>query len=69
MNAAQHNGVRCLDFHRPEWTHRTLSLYYVKYKDGSLFLRRAFDAVDAVDSLDRSQVVEYGNVVPGGGRI
>ena len=45
-----------IDFHRPEWTHRKMSLYRLHYRrDGVEFTRDvwAWDACDAKDSCGR----------------
>ncbi len=52
--------MKCIDFHKPEWTHRTLSKYYVKFRDGRKIYVWAWDATDVMDAVDNGTVIEYG---------
>lgn len=45
-------GIRSLGFNHPEWTHRRLSRYYVKLVNGCVYYVWAYDACDAVDSVE-----------------
>lgn len=58
---------RSLDFHRPEWTHRPLTRYYVKLTTGQVFFIWAYDATDAKDAV-AGTVSEYGSGEPLGWR-
>lgn len=51
-----------LDFHQPEWTHRKLTQYYVKFKDGRRIVLWAYDATDAKYAVsdNGNDVIEYG---------
>jgi len=55
--------IRCIDFHRLEWTHRELKLYYVKLQNGKVFRVWAHDATDAKDMVDDGTVEQYGTIL------
>ena len=58
------NGVKCVDFHDPSWTHKRLSTYWFRYVDGTVLTRTAFDYCDALDSVPREGLSEYGGGRP-----
>ncbi len=59
--------MTCIDFHQPDWTHRTYRLYYYRLACGTTLLRWAWDSIDGLDSIGAgysgpNRVTEYGNV-------
>lgn len=60
----EQTGVRSLEFHQDEWSHRPLRRYAVQLEDGRVFVMWAHDAVDAREAVDDGTVVLYGSFDP-----